>query len=58
LGYTVKNTCHALEMSRSGYYVRRVSKKSEETPGVKDADLVERVKVIKGEHPFWGYRRV
>ncbi len=27
-------------------------------PEVKDLDLLERIKEIKGSHPFWGYRRV
>jgi len=25
---------------------------------MKDMDLLERIRRIKAEHPFWGYRRV
>lgn len=59
-GYTVKDACEALGVSRSGYYaslrVKRVSCVSEGL--VRDGDLLERIKAIKVGHPFWGYRRV
>jgi putative transposase len=57
-GYSVRDACSALGISRSGYYAGKRPRGSEEHSGVKDTDLIERVKRIKGEHPFWGYRRV
>jgi hypothetical protein len=54
LGYTVKDACHALGMSRSGYYVQPSMREEKIVPEVKDLDLLER---IKANHPFWGYRR-
>lgn len=58
-GYTVKDACHALGISRSSYYASRnpqQPKLSRINPG--DVDLVKRIKSIKTDHPFWGYRRV
>jgi putative transposase len=59
-GYTVKDACEALGVSRSGYYaslrVKRVPCVSQGV--VRDGDLLERIKAIKTGHPFWGYRRV
>jgi putative transposase len=58
LGYTVKDACHALAMSRSGYYARSLSKGRRVDWAVRDQDLLERIKGVKTKHPFWGYRRV
>lgn len=59
-GYTVKDVCSVLGISRSGYYAQRLPK--EEVKGtlldIKDAELLGRIKAIKLEHPFWGYRRL
>lgn len=58
-GYTVKECCEALGLSRSWYY--RFSKpvnKPENTNFLSDSELIDRIKGIKSEHPFWGYRRV
>ncbi len=57
LGYTVKDACQALGTSRSRYY-RRSLRREETPPWVRDQDLLERIKMLKTEHPFWGYRRV
>lgn len=58
-GYTVKDACAALGFSRSSYYL---SKQPREAKGyhlaLRDTELIGRIKVIKAEHPFWGYRRV
>jgi len=58
LGYRVKDACHALAMSRSGYYARSLSKGRRVDWAVRDQDLLERIKGVKTKHPFWGYRRV
>jgi len=58
LGYTVKDACCALEISRSGYYGWGFKREAERDPGARDQDLLERIKTLKTEHPFWGYRRV
>lgn len=59
-GYTVKDACEALGVSRSGYYaslrVKRVQDVGE--GALRDGDLLEKIKAIKTGHPFWGYRRV
>jgi len=59
-GYKVKDACSALGISRSGYYAAKRPKlaKKEGIVGLKDKGLIEKIKGIKGEHPFWGYRRV
>jgi len=58
-GYTITDACEALGVSRSGFY--RVQR-AKETPRVfsdpSDTELIETIKEIKLEHPFWGYRRV
>ena len=58
LGYRVRDACLALGMSRSGYYGWSLKPKVAIVPGARDEDLLERIKTIKTEHPFWGYRRV
>lgn len=58
LGYRVRDACLALGMSRSGYYGWPLKAKVAIVPGARDEDLLERIKTIKTEHPFWGYRRV
>ncbi len=54
----MKDACCALEISRSGYYGQGFKREVERDSGVKDQDLLERMKTLKAEHPFWGYRRV
>ena len=69
-GFTVKDACFGLGISRSRYY-EVLSKESGQKGEGKQIDktkgsesdqtnrmLVQRIKAIKGEHPFWGYRRV
>jgi len=59
-GYTVKDACEALGVSRSGYYsslrVRPVQGTRDEV--FKDRELLKKIQAVKAEHPFWGYRRV
>jgi putative transposase len=58
-GYTIKDACQALGISRSSYYASgKPHKLCRTEPGLRDASLVERIKAIKAAHPFWGYRRV
>jgi putative transposase len=54
-GYTVRDGCQALGISRSEYYVLKLPKEeARKTSGLKDAKLLEKIKAIKTEHPFWG----
>lgn len=57
-GYTVKDACEALGVSRSGYYasVREKGVSCARERGIRDGDLLERIEAIKQQHPFWGYR--
>ncbi len=58
-GYTVKDGRQALGISRSGYYALKLPKEeTRKTSGLKNAKLLEKIKAIKTDHPFWGYRRV
>lgn len=61
-GYTVRDACQALGISRSGYYASRMPQKTHKTHrtarAVRDVGLVEKIKALKDQHPFWGYRRV
>lgn len=58
-GYTIKDACYTLGISRSGYYGAKQSKQRAETVSEsKDTELLEKMKAIKLLHPFWGYRRV
>ena len=58
-GFTVKDACAALGISRSGYYsFLRGGFKEFREDSFKDGGLLERIKALKADHPFWGYRRV
>jgi transposase InsO family protein len=58
-GYTVKDACEAPGFSRSSHYVSKQPKEAKECHlALRDTALIERIKAIKAEHPFWGYRRV
>lgn len=58
-GYSVRDACEALGMSRAGYYWAR---KPRATGGrcdeARDEELLEEIHELKRDHPFWGYRRV
>lgn len=54
----MKGACHALGMSRSGYYAQPFVRKVKIVPEVRDLDLLERIKTLKTAHPLWGYQRV
>ena len=58
-GYTVKESCKALGLSRSRYYSIVNAKEAEKPKQIRDAlQLLVKIRAIKAEHPFWGYRRV
>lgn len=58
-GYTVKDACNTLGISRSWYY-SVINGKAVEVRVLESRDegLLERIKGIRALHPFWGYRRV
>jgi len=58
-GHTVKDTCSVVGISRSGYYALKRPRACRRCDSsIQDVDLTEKIKAIKSEHPFWGYRRV
>lgn len=60
-GFTVRDACQALGISRSGYYFSKAPQKTRKTDRMRaagDAALLEKIKALKDQHPFWGYRRV
>jgi transposase InsO family protein len=58
-GYTINDACQSLGISRSGYYALQNPKAVDKTiVGLKDKVLIEKIRAIKAEHPFWGYRRI
>jgi hypothetical protein len=57
-GYSVKDSCSAIGVSRSRYYNFGNCRKGKESRKTKDGELLNKIKAIKGDHPFWGYRRV
>ncbi|ACI21646.1 putative transposase [Thermodesulfovibrio yellowstonii DSM 11347] len=55
----MKESCKALGLSRSRYYSFVKSREAEKPKRIKNVlELVLKIKAIKAEHPFWGYRRV
>jgi len=59
-GYRVKDACEAVGISRSGYYssVKGNLVQGEKKGDVGEGAVLEKMKVLKADHPFWGYRRV
>ncbi|MGQ9860246.1 MAG: hypothetical protein ACUVS3_16415 [Thermodesulfobacteriota bacterium] len=55
-GYTVKDACEALGVSRSGYYGSfRVKEVWCAREGIsRDGDLLEKIEAIEGDIPFGG----
>jgi putative transposase len=59
-GHTVKNICRVLDINRSQYYRQRQCVKEvvgTEHRKEKRGEVLEKIRLIKSEHPFWGYRR-
>lgn len=57
-GDTLKDCCNAIGLSRSRYYSFNRTKETKQAERTGDLQLRGRIKEIKTEHPFWGYRRV
>jgi len=59
-GYTVKDACGALDISRSRFYCKDGHGQShQKRPRKEDEqEILQLVFDIKAAHPFWGYRRV
>lgn len=61
-GYKVQDICKTLKISRSKYY--RKLKEGARTTEIKVTideskdRILEQIRAIKTDHPFWGYRRV
>lgn len=56
----VSVVCRTLQMGRSTYYraSRTAILQAAQRASQDDRELLELIKAIKLEHPFWGYRRV
>jgi len=59
-GYTIRDACQAVGISRSAYYYSLKDKgvQGQQEEDVRDEALLEKIRVLKTGHPFWGYRRV
>lgn len=56
-GWTVKDACEIVEISRSRYYALNQPKCINRTDShTKNVELIDKIKRIKELHPFWGYR--
>ena len=55
-GQSVKGACEVLGVSRSGYYGKKGRKQEPICP--LNAKLTARLKQLRVDHPFWGYRRM
>jgi transposase InsO family protein len=61
-GYKVSDICNTLKLSRSSYYRKKnkngLRDRLENTVETERKKIIEMIKTLKSEHPFWGYRRV
>jgi len=58
-GYTISAACQSLGFTRSSYYERKTPHPIEKRiDKLQDMHLIEKIKAIKLEHPYWGYRRI
>lgn len=58
-GYTISAACQSLGFTRSSYYERKTPHPIERSVDkLQDLLLIEKIKAIKLEHPYWGYRRI
>ena len=55
-GQSIKGACEVLGVSRSGYYGKKGRKQEPICP--LNAKLTARLKELRVDHPFWGYRRM
>lgn len=59
-GFKITYICKALNMARSSFYALIGSKgypRDIQTEDTDDKYIVEKIKQIVAEHPYWGYRR-
>jgi len=58
----VTETCRILKLQRSKYYRHqhrlRVVNQEPPPPDPGEGQLLEKIRTLAGEHPFWGYRRI
>ena len=57
-GYKATDVARALRISRSNCYSNSHSANVKQCERADDKHILERIKSITSEHPFWGYRRV
>lgn len=60
-GYTIKDACAALDISRSTYYRHKSAQSTKRRKGrhrSDEPDIIRRISAIKSKHLFWGYRRI
>ena len=63
-GFSVKAACFGVGISRSRYYELLADKrlngrsKKQVQADISEEEVIYRLKAIKAEHPFWGYRRI
>jgi len=57
-GYKATDVARALRISRSNCYSNSHSANVQQCERADDKHILERIKSITSEHPFWGYRRV
>lgn len=60
---SAKQACQIVGISRSRYYAVKIPSEPAPSPAQQrketaDQVLLERIRVVCGDHPFWGYRRV
>lgn len=62
-GHEVKNICQVLRINRAGYYRKKAVKKNTKNVSLfekrkgQEEIILENIRQIKSDHPFWGYRR-
>ncbi|MCS7281587.1 MAG: hypothetical protein NZ583_08240 [Desulfobacterota bacterium] len=57
-GYTISDAYWAFRISRSSYYYLRKQKSRDQKEDIRDDGILEKIRELKTDHPFWGYRRV
>lgn len=58
-GFSIKESCAHLDLPRSTYYREESpAEKHERKHAPDESFIIEKIKSLKLEHPFWGYRRV